>query len=407
MSKKEDIQKQEIPIMSKFMGLHAINSFADKDSASRAQMLGQHISQTLPLCDGDPRIIQNGTDMMFSKHTFKRKISCKARIIATIPRYRLGMEKGGVNSITEVIVIYLNLDENKYDHVSLPSYSDMHSYFGFEYKWDEKKLQKLRPGTIIEEETILADSPTVKDGDKYCFGATMNVVSVSHPGVAEDAVIIRRGAIPKLRFKVYEKRAISVSATKVLANLYGDENNYKPLPNIGEKIHSSGMICLSRELDIMSAPILFSKKGLMKYNIMFDEANYSRDSNGVVKDIKIYRNPTSKKAPLTGTTDFLDSYSKALVTFHQEIIDVYEDLEKDGKQLGKSAPTYSPKFHALVVESLGIVYGDGPDGISTPIKKLFKKDPIDLYRVEIVVEHELSINHGYKLTNLHGKLKII
>ena len=382
----------EIKLNKKLFSAAAMNPFVEHNSSPRGLMMSSHIAQLVVLNNPEENMIQTGLEYEFGKHALSKRIDGAVEVIAVIDRYKHII----TNANTEKVVVYRDLETGEIDCLEMPAFNAYHPYFGFKYKFTEK-AETLIIGDTIEDED-LAVPPTMKEDGGYGFGRDVNVAFMSLPEVDEDGFVVSESMCKDFKFKIFEKRYIEVGNDSFLLNLYGDEDNYKPFPDIGEYINDTGVVAASRKYNSEYAPALYSKKDLMEFNPIFDEAVYTREGKGKIIDIKVHNNPNKKKALPSGTDAQCRKYSVALVAFYEQIIQVYERLEQEYGRYNREF-IIGNRFNTLVVEALGIVESSN---IKSPLKKMYRKEMLDLYRIEFVIEFEYDLSVKNKITDLHG-----
>jgi len=391
-----------LDIREELYGIHALNPFAQYNSSARLAMMTSHISQMLPLENGEEPIIQTGLEKQLGENTWSVKIPNDARIVQIISRYG-GIGVNTVNSITEILIVYEDLETLELDFISVPHRFDLHPNYGFKYRWNTDILNNLRPGSIINKNTILADSPNVKEGGGYGYGINANVALLTIPEVAEDGMVISETMSKKLKHTTFEKIVVEYGVNSILLNLYGDETNYRPFPEIGESIKDHSIVIGLRRIDPKLAPALLSVKDTMDYDPMFDRCYYAKYPNGIVSDIKVYHSPKFKKNLLDGTSEIPLKYANALTNYYKKIIEVYEDAQKEYYRRYKSWDMKtSEKLSRLLVEAYALTNVNNDN-----IKRTFKKDELDIIRVEITVMHEKKVVIGNKISDLFGGKGIV
>ena len=364
--------------------------------------MSQQLSQILTLEKGEEKIIQSGMEQQLAENTFSVKFPSDARIIAVVKRYD-GIDSKSVTETTEITIIYEDLSNGMIDVLHLPYYFSLHQYFGFKYQWDEDVLRNLRPNTIIEKDTIVGDSPTLRENNGYAYGVNANVALASFPESAEDGVIISESLAKKLGYKVFETRIVEFGTDMFPLNIYGDINNYKPFPEIGEEIGEDAVLMALREYNPELSPALTSKYDTMEYNPVFDKVIYVKKPGSKIVDIKGYYTPKPKKDSYTGTADMVMKYSNGVLRYHNRILEIYEQLRSDHYKRYKNNDLHlSEELDRLIVYSLGIV---NPD--KAKIKRTYKKDDLDVYRLEFTIESTLTPNYGGKLSDLSGAKGVI
>jgi len=388
--------EEHLKIREELISVHSLNPFLAHASSPRLCMMASHLSQLITLNNGDERIIQTGVDDQLGGNTFSKKIDNDSRVIDIVTRYN-GISVNSVNAKTEIVIIYEDLVTGELDSLEVPNYFSLHQYFGFEYKWNEEQLSSLTKGSIIPKGTIIADSPSVTDNSGYKFGLNANVALMTIPEVGEDGVVISKSMAERLEYTIFERRVVEYGTDNFPLNMYGDENVYKPFPEIGEKINEDSIVMALRDYDQELATALVSKKDVLDFDPLFDKAEYVKSPDMEMCDIKVIHSPKFKKEVYNGTSEVVDKYVRGLREFHKHIIDTYESLEKDHYKRFRTQLKVSDRFNKLLLDSYAIV---NPD--DKRIKKTYKNEDLDLYRVEMVIKKKVKPKVGGKITDLHG-----
>jgi len=403
--------EEDLKIIEQLVGIHSMNPFTPSNSSSRSYMLTSHFSQDISLLHGDTSIVQSGLESQFSKNTFSAKAEEDVVVLRTITRYN-GVTINTVNAQTELLVIVADSNTGEIDYIDLPTHHTLHQYFGFEYKWNWDKLSELTRGSLLRKGEVLAGPHTVGENNAYKYGVNANIALMSLPEVAEDSVVISKSLAEKLSYKIYETRVINFGENKYPLNVYGDVNNYKAFPEIGELVRDDGILTVLRDIDDELSPALVTKNDVMTFNPIFDEAIYVKGpgevktihgmeyKSGVVKDIKAIFNPKFKKDIYTGTANDVVKYVNGYKKYHEDIIKAYEELKEEHRKLYKDSDLkISEKFHRLLIDAYAIV---NPD--NNKIAYSYRKDECDLYRVEVTIEYTLKAIPGSKISDKAGSV---
>jgi len=386
---------KDLMLNHKFFSAAAINPCIEHNSSPRGLMMSSHISQALVLDDSRENILQTGLEVEFGKYTISKKLKTASEIISVIKRYQTMNSK---QDVSEYIVIYRELETGTVNSMSIPYSNRYHPYFGFKFNVNENINTFVR-GTILDKDTYLAKTPSIKENGGYALGRDVNICNMTMPNNDEDGFIVSKSFCENFKFKLFETKTIDVGEDSFLLNLYGDDDNYKPFPDIGEYINSTGAVFASRAYSDKFGPILYGKGSVKKFDPNFDRAVYTRGPGGKVIDVKVYRNNRKKKMLPTNTDVQCEKYATALVSFHKQIINVYESINKEYyKTFGRDLEV-GPNFNTLLVESYGIVESDKP---KTKLKKMYRKETLDIYRIEITIEYEVTPTIGFKPTDLSG-----
>ena len=396
MSEDIDDIVDNLDLKPEHLSIHAINPFVEHNSASRSQMFGSHLSQTLVTEGMDTKNILTGVEQELGKYTKQIITESDMEILHIIPRYR-SIENP--NYHVETTIVYKNLETQEIDYFNIRPYETLHQTHGFKMK-PTKQAKEIRIGNRIPKDTILYDSVAKTDDGDYNFGTNMNVCFMSHPSVAEDGVMISKSSLEKLTFHVWEKRVINIGTGGFLINLYGDDDHYKPFPDIGEKVHDNGMLACVRKHNTNLSPVLLTKKALQTVDYITDTPVYSRDNTGIVTDIKVVRNIAMPNNLYTGMNEPLLKYNSLLVTYYKELLDVEESCSKRYKNV-----LYSHKLQNLLMEARAMVVGDHtPTGNrgAPKLRYTYKANDIDNYRIEFTIRTTITPTKGNKITDMHG-----
>lgn len=375
------------------LGVNGLNPFKGHNSSSREQMFSSHIGQTLVVKGGTERRIQTGMEREYAKYTFSVKMPVDGEIIRVIERYRnkIGMDTIAFNPQT--LIIYEDVNTKQIGMVNIPNYCSMHQYFGFEYK-ARPALSEVRAGAFIAKDTILLDSPSVTDDGGYKYGVECNVAYMTHPAVSEDGILISSDVLPRFGFKTYESRTVEWGSKRFPLNLYGDIDNFKPFPDIGDRIRPDGILMALRNYDKELAPVEQGINDLMEPDFTFDKLTYAAGEGGRIVDIRIqHDNANSQNVATAGMEVQPEKYDHARRQFYQDIVTEYQRLKRErgeGLQL-------TEEFHRMVVEALAVVDND-----PQRIIKLYRQAPLDDWRIEFIIEYDITPTIGFKLTDCHG-----
>lgn len=386
------------------LGVSGLNPWAAHDSSSRVQMFGSHIGQALVINGSTERYCQTGMEREFGKYTFSIKVPGDMskgggiEVIRILERYPKKIGQDAIKMNPQTTVIYEDVNTKEIGIISIPRYCSNHQYFGFEYK-PRPELSDIKIGAFIPAGTILMDSPSVTENGGYKFGAECNMAFMSHPSVSEDGIMISRDVLSRFSFKTYENRTIEWGNKRYPLNLYGDENNYKPFPDIGDRVRADGILMCLRSYDKELSVVEQSIYDLMEPDFVFDKLTYAGGEGGKIVDIRVQHSGRFNKAITGMNMDAqADKYDSARTAFYQEIINEHTRL----KRARGDSLRLTPEFHRLVVEALSVTDSDPQH-----LVKLYRQVPLDDYRVEFVIEYDVTPTVGFKLTGGHGNKGVI
>lgn len=395
-----------------FLSLHAINPFVGNVSSSRSTMFYSHFSQHLVIDGATEKRVSTGIEKEVGKYNFNVSMPADGTIFAIVERYPQVMGKENIKNNPETIVIYEDMHTMEFGCFSLPTYCSKHTSFGFEYV-KQPDYNQLYIGNKIPKGTVFLDSPARSENGGYKYGIELNMALMSHPACSEDGILISSDVLDKLKFNVYENRIVSFGKEYFPLNLYGDLENYKPFPEIGEKIRSDGvLIALRDKKDILLSPVTMSSLNVLNIDYIFDKATYLRGEGGTVVDIKLHRNITDPSHLPDSVMVNVSKYANALTNFGVRLLEVEKQIMRYKKEkFNTSTVIFKPELQALLVRArnmagLNLRRANG-ESINKRVRKQFRKTPIDDYLAEFTVKYTLVPNIGFKMSGSSGDKGVI
>lgn len=378
------------------IGIAGMNPIPLHDSSSRVQMLCSHLGQKVVFTAVEENQLQGGLEQEFAKGNFRVVMPTRARILAVIPKYGQAMGGDSIKENPETYVIYQDISDRNtvgsIDVIKLPRHFSYHSYFGFDYI-NGDGIKNLRKDEIIEAGTVLAETPTTSETGGYKFGINASVALMTLPEVSEDGVIISESFAEKMGFYKYETRFIEWGKNNFPLNIYGDDQNYKIIPDIGEIVREDGLLAVLRDLDEEMAIVDQNKYATRIVDHIFD--NKVHVSGGsVVTDITIICNDDSQNR-ITEQTKQFEKYIVANTAFDKRIIGIHKELVK---KYGQDNLPYGGEFYLLVRQALIESNLEGKE----KIQKQYRKAQLDYFRAVVTVKKLVIPNYGFKITNLGG-----
>lgn len=388
-------------IRTELLGIAASHPFVAYISSARQQMYtNSHMSQKIVVHGLSENFISTPMDIVLCKATMGIRMPKTSRILKRIPRYPDNNVGSTIAMNPETVVLYEEVNTNRLGMLSLTTHMSHHAYFGYDLI-PTKDAALIAPDNVIQEDTILYDSPGRSPTNRYMSGVMLNTAIMGHRATAEDGLVISRDVLPALRFKRYERRVMEWGERTIPLNLYGDENNYKIMPEIGEYIRDDGVVMAKRDIDKRLSPVDLSKNGLRRVDYTNDTLLYAKGKGkgkgGKVIDIVVTVNYDYENKGLSDMNAQLEKYIEARKRFHKKLIEEYEGIARRRPDLKVTRP-----LHALIHSAM-VDVGHNKQRFF----KVFKKVAIDHIRVEFIIEYEVEPNIGYKLTETSGGKGII
>lgn len=380
------------------MGVVALNAYARGISASRLAMYCSHIGQALVIEGATVNRTVTGAERAYAEDDHSIRFPCNAEVITVIRKYDRSVVPEAVsyenNTVTSVIYQNVDSPSREIGVLNLETFHSLHKDFGFNYTYTSE-YYRLAPKEVFSKGTVLARSPIVTDEGDYRIGIEAQVAMMSHPGIIEDGVIISKSFSKRLRTKGYGVRTVSWGNNSMPVNLYGNPNDpsdYRPFPDIGHRVMSSGLLFATRSVDELSSVPLLSARALREVDF-FDKTTHAIPGAKVI-DVIVYKGNKNKTFMPNGMDKQLRYYYNKTFHYYQNILYEYRRLKKsygDGLML-------SPEFSNLLVKAEVFINMDK----NTHITPCYQKRPLDEWHVDIIFEYDIIPTVGFKLTAFHG-----
>lgn len=374
----------------RLVGIPALNPFFRSVSGPRAAMFNKHVSQRPTLLTPSSQRLVTGVGHELGKYTYSLKIPAGAYIVDVIPKHVQTVHTGPNfrNSLTTVV--FEDTETQVIDILELTRHHSQHQYFGFEYKYDQNALSEIRPDNRVMHDIVVADSPAKGEYGDYKFGIHANMTLTSDPVGIEDGIKISESFCKKLAFNCFETRQITFNSAGIGLNLYGDENNYKLFPEIGERIRPDGRLFAVRETAESLAPALLSRKSLMTPTL-YDTCTYGKPGAEVI-DVEVIKGSMQQPVFYSGMEEQLEAHHQISVRYYNRIYDAYKKVKK----IYGDSLKISPSFSRLVREAIAYLNMG-----STPLSYR-GRNRLTGWTVKITYKTTMTPVDGFKLSDTMG-----
>jgi len=376
-----------LKVKNRHLSLASFNPFIRYNSASRGYMASTAINGFTQVLNPQERLIFS-TDLELGKGVMNITIDEDAVV------KRLFIKRTPRGEITKLTIAVVYVNSGKIDFIDVPLNSDNNYTYGFRYIW-QPVINQIINGTVtyLKKGTVLARTPGSKENGGYAMGYNLNTLFISHPSGAEDTYLLRASKAKEMKVVVYSELTVEYGAYSTLTNAYGDSKHYKPFPDVGEYIREDRLLCAVREIDDTNILGLGSNKDLCRMSPIFDKAFYVSHPNGRVINIEVIHAPRNKRVNVHDTEHIANRYITGENNYYREIVEYYKEIENHIED-----DRLTPHANNSIVKALFNVNAI----TDNKIEKRYKKAPIDTYRIKFTIEHILTPEYGYKLTNLHG-----
>lgn len=258
------------------LGRTLMQPFKPANSGSRALMFSVHSEHLMVPTHGEVPLVQTGYETEFGVNSTSY-VESKAnyRVLHKINKFAF--------KNNHYYLIVQDIDTGVYDVIERVTYK--HNTESYGYIWDNKKIDALKPGSIIRKGEIIKTSTGFDEYGNKMNGVNLVTMYLSCAQNMEDSIILSESAAKKLETSLIKSTDVMINDNDILLNLYGDQSTYKTFPDIGEPI-KNGIFCSIRRMENENILFTLSQKNLR--DIMISDRNILMD--GIVADIDVFCN---------------------------------------------------------------------------------------------------------------------
>ena len=391
-------------IKTELMGKAAlITSFACENTSSRMHMAGNQMSQTCTPNKPEIPLVLTGFEQQLSDFTYSVNMPTDGRVLEVIPKYYGSTVNSSRFANPSLLILYQCLETNNYDVIELKRYDTKHRVYGSRYKFTPV-VKNLMRGMVVPKGTLLAHTETLIDERYFSNSVRANVALLSLPGTIEDGYIASKSFCMRAGLTKLETVTESFGKSRYILNLYGDDNNYQPFPNIGDEVAANGILVAFRNYNGNLDAGNMTNSQLRKITSTDDTIMCT--PGAIVYDIEIFSGiGESTVKPITPPvmSNQCQYYLNELTRFYKTIVNFYLDTKKISKN-----PTFSPRLNQLIVRALAdkpAEWGQKQSGI---IRRTIREIPLDEWVVRIRTVSPVSeATLGTKVSGSHGDKGVI
>ena len=342
-----------------------------KNSGARLIMASGFQEQCVILNNPEFPFIYSGYENAFGKYADSiTKAESTLRVISVISKFP---------NLPRHIYYYVVQDvlTGVYDIIEVKHYESCAEKHGYIKK--ESSGDMFMPGMIIPEGKILASAPTLDEDGNYRTGFNANMAYVSWMDVEEDGFVVSDEFAKKISYTEIDELTNTVNRNILLLNLYGDNENYKCFPDIGEDI-KDGIVCANRQINYAFAASETTQDSLRRI-LDSDTTMYGR---GKIIDIDVYIND-EEELKNNACRNQLLTYWAISKMFHQKIVDEL------GRIINNKSNKYSYRLQQL--------YERSRDFLNPNISFSSNNGLFEFGFIRFTTAYKANLKEGSKLTD--------
>ena len=275
---------------------------------------------------------------------------------------------------------WLILKDNKRNYLDVVeriSYHYITESYG--YLYNNEYIDSLQVGDLIKDKQVIQKSLAFDEYNNRRDGVNFNVTYMALDDTLEDAIILSDKAATRMASALVKPVEIMINDNDIPLNIYGDDNNYKVMPDIGEEIIDANLIALRKE---KKEEAYYTQSVNRLRDIMISDDK--KQVKGRVIDINIYCN----------NPDILDSY------YYGQLKMYYNELQRQSAEfvqfltpLAAQKYEFSYQLQKLFANAKRVMNRD----------MYLDKRSFSNILLEIDVLEEKQMEAGDKMSNRYGE----
>lgn len=300
-------------------------SFPEHNSADRLIMFVHHLDQYVVLNKSEfPKMFGNFENLVGKHSSYNNTAEDNYEVIDIVEKYP-DIETAQHNQLKCIFV--RSLTTGNYDVIVRQDVEDLTEKYGFQY--NNAGIDRYKVGDEIKEGDVLS-RPTSYDGyGNYGFGKNVKFMYLIDDDTIEDAIIVSETLAKTMTSTEVETVKIPINDNDILINIFGDDDHYKPFPDVGEKTKNK-ILCVKRRLN--KDQLLFDLKSSNTRKIL-DNSDAKTYIDGEVVDIDIFCNKPVDEIPNTSFNRQLIQYIQMSNDFYSKVIEITDALlDEEGSE---------------------------------------------------------------------------
>ena len=349
-------------------------------SGPRQHMFSVHYQQHIMLKDPETPRCFTGWENQFGKYLNSYyKADSSYEVVAKIIRHSSFPQMSYLLVVKEV-------GTKNYDTIRVNHYeklSDKHGYLRPFTKMDDKVA-----GSIIGVDDLVYRAQSLDQWGNYRYGRNYKVVPLLIPEVKDDSVVMCKSAADATKFDLVTKTEVDYNKNTIGLNIYGDLNNYRMFPMVGERVNDKGILLATRNMNKKNLSADFTDMALM--NMYYTDNKFA--GGGMVVDIDVRVNDIEELQSDPHRQQLYELYQDQL-RYNQEIVNVLQPIVNDQRN------HISPKLEQELFYARNY--------ISPNIKYSSNTGNFEFAHVTIFTAEERSLTEAMKTTNRCGGKAVI
>lgn len=364
-------------------GITALSYVSHIDSG-RAIMHASHEQQKVVLKKPQfPKVFTNWENIVGKYSSYNNIADGDLDVVAVINKF----DEIDEPNQPAMIFVY-NKKKNIYDVITKKDVENLTEKYGFEYQKDN--LIGLEPGDTIKDGSVLYRPTSFDEFGNYGAGRNLTFMYLIDNDTIEDALKVSDDLHEVMTSNEIEQVKVTINDNDAPINIYGDNDNYKAFPDIGEKIQNRQLLSKRR---LNYSQILFDFSNANTQEVMASDTTTYMD--GVVVDIDIFCNKPRDEIMNIKYNDQLIRYINMSDRYYTRIKEVCKQLIDNDDDIPVS-------------DNIRIIYKRAKQLTNPDVKiKDDTKSEFSNIVMYFTVKRESGVYIGQKITGRYGNKGVV
>lgn len=308
---------------SSALGATSLLTFPMYNDSARMIMFSSHVNQRVVLNQTEfPKVFTNFENIIGEYSSYNQRAESEYEVIDIIEKFPDVESAKDVQ--TKLFFVY-DKKNDMYDILERNDIEDLTEKYGFLY--DNSGINKYNVGDTIPEGASLFRPTSYDEYGNYGFGRNIKFMYKIDQDTIEDAIVVSESLAKLMESTEVEEVKVPINDNDILANWYGDNDNYQSFPNVGEPTKDK-IFCVKKRIN--TKQILFDLKNTNTKKILGgDQPTYIE---GVVSDIDIFFNKPYDELIQGVFNDQLIHYINMIYSFYTKVKELSDKLIESGKK---------------------------------------------------------------------------
>lgn len=352
-------------------------------SSSRNIMFTSHLRQFVNLNKPDiPRVLTNYENVVGRNSTGYTKTDSDREVFDIASKY----PDSELENHAYLMFTYDD-KKDKYDVIEKKNVEDLTEKFGYSYNNEE--IDRYSKGDKIEKDTVLVKSNSYDENMNYRYGKNVRFAYMIENNTIEDAIIVSESAKHDMASKEIETVKVSLNDNDILCNIYGDSEEYKGFPDIGEMV-SDKIVCAKRRIHNTQLLYDLKRSNLRTINFSSDNPFFC---DGKILDIVIYCNKSPEELQRNMFNEQIMKYLDFQTAFYTKVKEICEEIIDSGSKRSKD---------------INYWYRRACDILNPEYKWREQNGSVfSNIVIEFTIERDIPLSVGQKITGRYGNKGVI